>query len=418
MIKGAPINVLDFGATGNGLTDDTAAIQSAINLAQSQTQDASVYFPAGKYRTTSSLSIGEAKNIQLVGEGGVFTGSTIFGDFNGAIFYSNVAQTWSASDLVFQSNPINNGAYGVKIDSTAGSAQVYMTFTNCTFNNLAYGVQLSNAFVCRFYNCEFASISARAVNITGGSGCSFVSTIVEMCNGYGMVLDGIGHTLTGCYFENNAINQGGERDLVISGDSHVINGGVIAPNPNYTIAPILVYGNLVTFNGVKGYALPIGAPSWIEINGIYANVLLNGTGLSASGNLSNVIQIIPGVPGSFDSQIKVGNRSLVSGACNAWAQFDGTPTGSYPLTLTPRGSFNGTIVKNGVGDYTITFITAFPDTNFTIGGTAASATGVVSSTSVIVTPYDVTAASVKFRTQNSAGTPTDVNFVSIQFFGL
>lgn len=418
LITGAPVNVLDFGAAGDGVQDDTAAVQSAINHAQSQTQDGVVYFPAGKYRLTSSLAVGEAKNLQLVGEGGLFTGSTLFADFNGAIFYSDVAQTWSARNLVFTGDPVDNGTYGVKIDTTAGSAQVYMTFTNCTFNDLAYGVYLSNAFTCRFENCEFATISARGVEIAGGSGCSFVSTVVEMCNGYGMLLDGIGHTLTGCYFENNAINQGGTRDLVISGDSHVINGGVIAPNPAYTIAPILVYGNTVTFNGMKGYDLSVGAPSWIEVNGTFANVLLNGTGLTASGNLSNVIQILPGVPASFDSEIKVSNRSLVKGACNAWAQFDGTPTGSYPLNLTTRGDFNCSVVKNGTGDYTVTFDTAFPNTNFSIGGTAASATGVVSTTSVIIAPYDVAAGAVKFRTQNGAGSPIDVNFVSIQFFGL
>ena len=31
MISGAVVNVLDFGAVGNGTTDDTTAIQAAIN---------------------------------------------------------------------------------------------------------------------------------------------------------------------------------------------------------------------------------------------------------------------------------------------------------------------------------------------------------------------------------------------------
>ncbi len=47
---GDVVSVKDFGATGDGTTDDTAAIQAALNSA------ASVFFPNAKYRITSTLS--------------------------------------------------------------------------------------------------------------------------------------------------------------------------------------------------------------------------------------------------------------------------------------------------------------------------------------------------------------------------
>ena len=72
MIQGAVVNVLDFGAVGNGTTDDTAAIQAAINYlattsSASATGGGTVYIPAGKFRITSTIKIGHG--ITLLGNG-------------------------------------------------------------------------------------------------------------------------------------------------------------------------------------------------------------------------------------------------------------------------------------------------------------------------------------------------------------
>jgi len=49
--KSAPVlNVLDYGAVGDGIADDTSAINAALAAANAQ-QGATVFFPAGKYRT-------------------------------------------------------------------------------------------------------------------------------------------------------------------------------------------------------------------------------------------------------------------------------------------------------------------------------------------------------------------------------
>lgn len=51
------LNVRDFGAAGDGSANDTAAIQAALNAAPNQ--GAAVFFPAGTYRVTSTLTIPE-----------------------------------------------------------------------------------------------------------------------------------------------------------------------------------------------------------------------------------------------------------------------------------------------------------------------------------------------------------------------
>jgi hypothetical protein len=51
------VNVRWFGATGNGVTDDSAAIQAALNAAADFTNASStLYFPAGKYRIAQPVS--------------------------------------------------------------------------------------------------------------------------------------------------------------------------------------------------------------------------------------------------------------------------------------------------------------------------------------------------------------------------
>ena len=56
------LNVKDYGAKGDGTSDDTAAIQTAI--AASKTQNIPLYFPPSTYRTSASLDV---------------TGCTVFG---------------------------------------------------------------------------------------------------------------------------------------------------------------------------------------------------------------------------------------------------------------------------------------------------------------------------------------------------
>jgi len=63
-VNGERLNVREFGATGSGMTDDTPAIQSAINVAR--TGDA-IIFPNGTYLVTG-LTV--AKRITLMGWGG------------------------------------------------------------------------------------------------------------------------------------------------------------------------------------------------------------------------------------------------------------------------------------------------------------------------------------------------------------
>lgn len=67
------VNVKDFGAVGDGVADDTAAIQAALDAASG------VFFPNGDYLITAPLDLNTGNYLS-----GVFFGSTITSTHNGA----------------------------------------------------------------------------------------------------------------------------------------------------------------------------------------------------------------------------------------------------------------------------------------------------------------------------------------------
>ncbi|HEX8647244.1 MAG TPA: glycosyl hydrolase family 28-related protein [Thermoleophilaceae bacterium] len=63
-----PLNVKDYGALGNGSTDDTASCQAAIDAAAAAGGGA-VFFPTGNYIINGGLTVPASKPIRLFGAG-------------------------------------------------------------------------------------------------------------------------------------------------------------------------------------------------------------------------------------------------------------------------------------------------------------------------------------------------------------
>jgi len=65
MITGAPVNVKDYGAVGDGTTNDTTAMQAAITAVATTGQG--LYIPAGTYKITSALT--STGHLNMFGDG-------------------------------------------------------------------------------------------------------------------------------------------------------------------------------------------------------------------------------------------------------------------------------------------------------------------------------------------------------------
>lgn len=72
MIKNAARNVRDYGAVGDGVADDTAAIQAAFGGAGTTPDNIHVYFPNGTYKITDVIKVYRAgqtlRNVVIEGE--------------------------------------------------------------------------------------------------------------------------------------------------------------------------------------------------------------------------------------------------------------------------------------------------------------------------------------------------------------
>lgn len=181
------LNVKTYGAAGNGSTNDTVAIQNAINAAgASSAGDGVVYFPAGTYLVgTSGSSIGGRpyslllpSNVVLKGDSSLTTTIRLANGQNcevirtGSSTYTNVGIV----GLTVDGNDINQNYSGTR----------YMNiWFNKVTNVLMQDVRSINAcnWACRVDTCTKVTINGYEANTTtlytthpNGDGLHFLDT--------------------------------------------------------------------------------------------------------------------------------------------------------------------------------------------------------------------------------------------------
>ena len=110
-------NVKDFGAKGNNVHDDTAAIQAALTAARG---NHAVYFPYGEYLISSTLTLTGSN--YLYGDGPAASILFFIGAAGCISATSGVAGQLSIKSMGFRANAAA-GAQGTAIAYTAGSSR-------------------------------------------------------------------------------------------------------------------------------------------------------------------------------------------------------------------------------------------------------------------------------------------------------
>jgi len=138
------VSVKDFGAVGDGTTDDTAAIQAALDAIVATGKRGTLWFPAGTYKLTASLTV-DISRVSIRGQNATLSWETA------ATSTVGMELTASSSSTVFdQASCIIDGISLAGPGS--GTASVGMNFDSTAPYNVAY-MGLRDISVLGFYNC-------------------------------------------------------------------------------------------------------------------------------------------------------------------------------------------------------------------------------------------------------------------------
>ena len=347
--------VKDFGAVGDGITDDTAAINRALYqlfCRESNPQiRRSLFFPAGVYLVSGTINI--PPYATLYGEGADNSVITLVDD-SGSIRY--VAQTADSLQQV-----------GLNIGSNGATPPEYITISNLGFSSLD---PLSNPFyVNDATNCRFQNVG-------------FYGPLTES-------------QLTTEANNTVGVNFGSTASLVTSQivfDGCVFNGTVWGVNTSQQIQGVTICNsNFDTlYNGVLlGTSTPVlGGPTGVRIvsntfNNIYAEGIIFGdVSLNASGHnifydVGNHFTGSTGTPATAVISIQSANNLSISDLFQRTASFSTVfprvDLNDLPSIATTNGSelALGTYVRES--GYAVTLINDTTDDLFTVNANLVKA---------------------------------------------
>ena len=311
-------DVRDFGAVGDGVTDDTAAIQAAIDAAGA-VEGSRVYLPTGHWLVSPSE---HAEGGCLLLASGVFLegdgiGKTVITLAPGAVNVPGVVRV--GGDFVGASNLTIDGGGATASAEVDGwvsglNDSVFLDAVEAT-NASGYGFDLRGAG--NTFNLVDAIAQGNGLDgvIADGQDNSFIHDSAAFNNGYS------GFNLGGeiSILDSDAYGNGQAGILLFEGDSTLANtsvatvdGGKVYNNGSNGVHVLGVQGFAV--NGVESYANQgYGLSTDTSRDGTLTFNQVHGNSLSGEGEIEIAIQGWNGNPASVAQNITASGNIVTGG---------------------------------------------------------------------------------------------------------
>jgi parallel beta-helix repeat protein len=395
------INVKDYGATGDGATNDTAAIQAAIDDAPAS--GGTVFFPFGNY-SIGKISIGVKSGVTLLGAGWSNTKLTLRNTTNDHMIVIGDGSTYttgnairnmrlagnsanqsagalirlhSAEDTHISGCYINDAkAQGILAEGTGTRNNAYVYVSDCYINtNLGDGIYALN----QSYTVIVTG------NVIAGNG-------KNPANGAGFHSNGNDtHTIVGNVFDENSsgIRLFNSSDCTVVGNTMenmdrnaiTLDG---SSTRNLISSNTIVSPSQETTNTYNGISLDVATSNVVTDNKISGTTITIATGIEEIGASNTNLIANNHISGTVTTGItKLGAATKVRGNIGYVTENEGVSnvadgaTVSHGLATTPTGVLATTSVTQEEVQ-----VTALAASNFTV--------------------------SIKKRVDGSAGTTQDI----------
>jgi hypothetical protein len=370
----------DYGATGNGVTDDTAAVQAAITAVASGGSNAVgvLVFPAGTYLISSALTLGSFIELRGMGSGiSVISQSATTANGVAGTDLTNVGLTGLSIN-----GPGSGSGLGVNFGLSLNNDTTYVDLTDLQVHGFgSHGIEIQSPVVCKFHRVISSTNGADGWHIYGsGTSCAWSACYaLNNAAGIGYHLISLSYSsLSGCAADSNAdgYDLSGCYDVALIGcgtESDSAAGYILSGGAGNSLTSCFNYANnlySIHVTGGEANATISGftehGPTGSAVNSILVDsgttaVIVNPNVVTATSYAAGTSVLVSPAATAVNASAAAGSLSVTNGTAV-------TGTGTADVSITESLSTSRAFGTKVAGDTEMRYyINAKGDANYGAG---------------------------------------------------